>query len=115
MAVLGVEGNRCVEGGDAILQGLALCDREWGSMATGQGWAAGRRGADKAAAILCSDYPNAGVYCLGLRLHPREHIVWLEEALEAAQILLGHERADVTQLYAESDQSKALVIVQQIG
>ena len=38
-----------------------------------------------------------------------------EFGLEAAQLLLGHARADVTQLYAESDQSKALVIVEQIG
>ncbi len=38
-----------------------------------------------------------------------------EFGLEAAQLLLGHARADVTQMYAESDQSKALLIVQQIG
>jgi len=38
-----------------------------------------------------------------------------EYGLEAAQLLLGHARVDVTQLYAEVDQNKALSIVQRIG
>ncbi len=35
--------------------------------------------------------------------------------LEAAQILLGHAKADVTQIYAERDMSKAREIVREVG
>jgi integrase len=35
--------------------------------------------------------------------------------LEAAQILLGHAKADVTQIYAERDASKAVEIARQVG
>jgi integrase len=35
--------------------------------------------------------------------------------LEAAQVILGHSKADVTQIYAERDSAKAVEIVKQIG
>jgi site-specific recombinase XerC len=35
--------------------------------------------------------------------------------LEAAQVILGHSKADVTQIYAERDAAKAIEIVKQIG
>jgi integrase len=35
--------------------------------------------------------------------------------LEAAQVILGHSRADVTQIYAERDHSLGLQVVSQIG
>ncbi len=35
--------------------------------------------------------------------------------LEASQVLLGHAQADVTQIYAERDQGKALQVARQIG
>ena len=35
--------------------------------------------------------------------------------LEAAQLLLGHARADVTQLYAEADEAKAIDVVERCG
>jgi len=38
-----------------------------------------------------------------------------EFGLEAAQILLGHSNADVTQIYAERDLTKALEIARKIG
>ena len=38
-----------------------------------------------------------------------------EAGLEAAQILLGHARADVTQVYAERDQEQGLKLVARIG
>jgi integrase len=38
-----------------------------------------------------------------------------EHGLEAAQILLGHAHADVTQVYAERDEAKALSIVARVG
>ena len=38
-----------------------------------------------------------------------------EYGLEVAQIMLGHSKADVTQIYAEVDHEKALQIVEKIG
>jgi integrase len=35
--------------------------------------------------------------------------------LEAAQVILGHAKADVTQIYAERDSAKAIEVVKQIG
>ncbi|MBN1435684.1 MAG: tyrosine-type recombinase/integrase [Sedimentisphaerales bacterium] len=35
--------------------------------------------------------------------------------LEAAQVILGHARADVTEIYAQRDQAKAAAIVAQVG
>jgi len=49
--------------------------------------------ADPAAARLCNDYPDSGVYVIQLRLHPRTQIAWLKAALTAAQAL-GHREAE---------------------
>lgn len=38
-----------------------------------------------------------------------------DHGLEAAQVLLGHAQADVTQVYAERDESKAMDVVRRIG
>ena len=35
--------------------------------------------------------------------------------LDAAQVILGHARADVTQVYAEVDRQKAIEITRKIG
>jgi site-specific recombinase XerD len=35
--------------------------------------------------------------------------------LEVAQILLGHAKADVTQIYAERDLAKAVAVVREVG
>jgi len=35
--------------------------------------------------------------------------------LEAAQVILGHSRADVTQVYAERDSARAIEVVRKIG
>ncbi len=75
------------EGRDAMLEGLALFDREWPNIRAGQAWAAVHCESDKTTATLCKDYPNAGTYCLHLRLHSRDQIAWLEAAVEAARIL----------------------------
>jgi tetratricopeptide (TPR) repeat protein len=76
-----------LEGGDAMLRGLALFDREWGNIRAGQAWVAAHWEADQTAARLCSDYSNAGVYCLNLRLHSRAWIAWLKAAVEAVRSL----------------------------
>ncbi len=55
------------------------------------------------------------------RFHPNQirHTVGTEVrakfGLEAAQVLLGHSRADVTQTYAERDMAKAVEVARKIG
>ena len=89
------------QGNEFIAQGLALFDREWVNVQAGQQWAASIVGADHVsarantlvrpdandAAQLCSAYPDAGAYVLDLRLHPRDQIHWLQDALNAARQL----------------------------
>src|SRR6266852_1758781 len=60
---------------------------EWGNIKAGQAWAAKHTSEDKAAAELCIRFPDAGAYCLDLRLHPRERIGWLETSVDACRKL----------------------------
>ncbi len=76
-----------MKGGEGVLQGLGLFDLEWPHIRAGQAWAAAQWRASDRAARLCSDYPDAGVYCLGLRLGARDRVKWLEAAAGAARRL----------------------------
>ncbi|MDM7933946.1 MAG: tetratricopeptide repeat protein [Methanothrix sp.] len=76
-----------LQGGYGVLEGLKLFDLEEANILAGQAWAAERIHSSSTAAALCSSYPTAGAYVLGLRLHPRHQISWLERALEAARLL----------------------------
>jgi tetratricopeptide (TPR) repeat protein len=73
-----------LKGGDAIKSAITLFDVERRNFETGQEWACQHSSGDKAAAHLCNRYPDAGLYVLNLRQHPRERISWLEAALVAA-------------------------------
>ena len=85
--VLAVADQLYLQGGEVVPQGLALFDLERGNIRAGQAWSAAHAGEDDAGARLCVDYPDAGVYVLSLRLHPRERIDWLDAALGAARRL----------------------------
>ena len=85
------------QGGDNVLQGLALFELEWPHIRAGQAWAAAHAEGDDEAARLCSDYPDAAVDLLDLRLHPRDLIAWFESALRAAR-RLGDEQAEAVHL-----------------
>ena len=85
--VLSAADERFLEGGAGVLQGLGLYDREAAHIQAGQGWAAGNADQDEKAAQLADAYPDAGVYVLALRLHPREWIAWLQSGLAAARQL----------------------------
>jgi tetratricopeptide (TPR) repeat protein len=87
LAVLDSADKLYLEGGESLMRGLTLFDLEWGNIQTGQAWAADHAPAQDEAARVCSSYPDAGVYCLALRQHPREQIRWLEAALAAARRL----------------------------
>jgi tetratricopeptide (TPR) repeat protein len=76
-----------LQGGKGVLQGLEQFDAEWPHIQAGQAWAATHAEEDETAAKLCSAYPDAGAYCLNLRLHSREWIAWLEAGADAARHL----------------------------
>jgi tetratricopeptide (TPR) repeat protein len=87
LTVLGECDDLYLKGGEAIKSGMALFDAERRNIEAGQEWACHYVKGDGAAAGLCNKYPNAGVYVLYLRQHPRESISWLESALAAARQL----------------------------
>ncbi len=88
LGVLRKAGDLYLKGGDSIMSGLSLFDRERANIQAGQAWSAANAQADDDACRLCSEYPDAGAYCLDLRQHPRrERVPWLEEALSAARRL----------------------------
>jgi tetratricopeptide (TPR) repeat protein len=76
------------QGHESVRAGLALFDLERPNIEAGQRWAAERAGNDDLAARICCNYPDAGVYCLNLRQHPRKELIpWREAALDAARRL----------------------------
>jgi len=85
LKVLGNAKGLYKKGRDSLMSGLALFDQERGNIEAGQAWAAEHAADDSKAAELCSDYPDAGLYCLDLRQHPRERIHWREAGLAAAK------------------------------
>ena len=82
-----------------------------------------RRGVDKANKAILEDAkefqidnPVLLAYWAPNRLrHARATEVRRTYGLEAAQVVLGHAKADVTQVYAERDQALAAEIMQKIG
>jgi hypothetical protein len=62
--VLAEADDLYLKGGEQIVKGMALFDRERTNIETGQAWAASRGETVPAAAELCIEYPNAGVYVL---------------------------------------------------
>jgi len=76
-----------LEGDANILSGLKLFDLDRHNIQSAQSFAASHAETDDSAAHLANDYPTAGVYVLDLRLHPQEHIHWLESAISAARRL----------------------------
>jgi tetratricopeptide (TPR) repeat protein len=83
--VLRAANERYKEGHEGVTAGLAAYDADATQIAAGQGWAAA--GTDEDAARLAMDYPGAGAYVLGLHLHPRERVRWLDAGLAAARRL----------------------------
>ncbi len=126
--VLSTADDFYLKGSESIAQGLALFDREWVNIQAGQQWAVTNAQDDDEAAQLCNAYPDAGVYVLDLRLHPRDKIRWLQDALHAAQHLqdrkmegvhlgnLGNAYADLGETrQAIEFYEQQLIIVREIG
>jgi site-specific recombinase XerD len=82
-----------------------------------------RRGVDKANKAILEEAKKAGIanpallaYWAPNRLrHAAGTEVRRQYGLEAAQVILGHAKADVTQVYAERDQALAAEIMGKIG
>ncbi|WKZ48683.1 MAG: tetratricopeptide repeat protein [Anaerolineales bacterium] len=72
------------KGNENILQGLNLFDREWEHIRHAQAWVAENIETSDILTELVMLYPNASVYCLDLRLPPRQKIQWLNLALDGA-------------------------------
>ncbi len=75
------------KGGEGVLEGLRLFDRERAHIETGQAWAAEQASSDDRAATLAQGFRGVAPYVLELRLHPRERVRWLEGSLKAARKL----------------------------
>lgn len=89
LKVLAAADDLYLRGGEHVVAGLGLFDLERMNIETGQQWSAEHAERDDPAAHLCNKYPDAGIYCLGLRHHARkERIPWLQ-AGEAAARRLG--------------------------
>ncbi|HQE92986.1 MAG TPA: tetratricopeptide repeat protein [Anaerolineae bacterium] len=133
--VLRAADDLYLQGNEGILAGLTLYDREVHNIHAGFAWASSPPptspppgGTEGGRVALCSDYPDAGVYILDLRLHPRERIRWLEAALRAAREIgdrrgegsdlnnLGLAYADLGDLHRAIEyHEQALVIAREIG
>lgn len=87
MIGLGAANRLYLEGGEAIIRGLALFDLERANIDAGHTWAEEQTVVDTDAMKLCIFYPSAGVNILNLRQHPHEWIRWMETALAAARKL----------------------------
>jgi tetratricopeptide (TPR) repeat protein len=83
--VLGAADDLYKQGGEAIMRGLTLFDAERTNIQAGQSWAARHANDDDTNTRLCARYPAANAHVLELRLHPRERINWLQQALAAAR------------------------------
>lgn len=73
-----------LKGGENMLRGLELFDRERLHIEAAFDWLAPRR--DEASAALLVSLVNVVAYTSDLRFHPRQRIRWLEGQREAARI-----------------------------
>ena len=86
-SVLAKADDLYLEGGNSIIEGLAMFDLNWVNIQFANAWSTKCADKDKQAAELCSTFPNAGAYLLALRQNPQERIQWLESALSSSQYL----------------------------
>ena len=96
LRVAGQADDAYERGGEGVLEGLRLFDRERAHIEAGQAWAAAKVDSDDRAATLAEEYPMRAPNVLDLRQHPRERIRWLEASLKAARKLENKDREGIT-------------------
>ena len=87
VALLAHANKQYEAGGDLALAGLRALDDDMPNIRLGQKHATDLTEYDRVALELACLYPAAGYQCLGLRLHPRDWVLWLTAGLEAARRL----------------------------
>jgi integrase len=92
----------------AVLRGCRAADRKAREDARREALAAGRPPPDEGAVFVPAWNPNQLRHLHGTEVRRRF-------GLEAAQVALGHAKADVTQVYAERNLTLAVQVAQQIG
>ncbi len=91
LEVMGRAGATYLRGGQGVLEGLRLFDREHVQIEAGQSWAAEHADSDDDATVLAQDYPLRAADVLDLRQHPRDRIGWLQASAQAARRLGNRE------------------------
>ncbi|HEX5603206.1 MAG TPA: tetratricopeptide repeat protein, partial [Pyrinomonadaceae bacterium] len=76
-----------LKGDTSVMEALRIFDSEWDNIQTGWSWANREFKNNSLAVQLVNDYPLAAENLLDLRQDPRDRILWLEAALQAAQQL----------------------------
>ncbi|HCB01476.1 MAG TPA: hypothetical protein DEP19_03750, partial [Anaerolineae bacterium] len=87
MQVMETADELYLQGGENILLGLRLFDVEWENIRSAHAWITTNVNASESIAELGMYFPDAATYCLDLRLPPRDKILWLEIAKDAAKKL----------------------------
>jgi tetratricopeptide (TPR) repeat protein len=82
-----------LKGGENVLRGLELFDRERLHIEAAFEWLAPRR--DEASAALLASLVDAVAYSSNLRFHPRQRIRWLEGQREAARITKNRQHESI--------------------
>jgi tetratricopeptide (TPR) repeat protein len=85
--ILATVGDLYLLGGERMSEAIALFDKEFTNILTGQKWASARYATSYEAAELCEGYAVAAGDVLFVRLQLRDNIRWQEVALHSAQKL----------------------------
>ncbi|MCC7164621.1 MAG: tetratricopeptide repeat protein, partial [Anaerolineae bacterium] len=126
--VAGEADDLYLKGGENVVAGLRLFERELTHINAGQKWAAENWETDRDAARLCIEYPLDAAHTVNLRLSSREQLRWLNDAVKAARKLgdkrsgenalgsLGNAYADLGEVrQAIGYYEQALVIDRELG
>ena len=97
LGVIGRAEDAYLRGGEGVLEGLRLFDREGVQIEAGQSWAAEHADSEDDAAALAQDYPLLAANVLELQQHPGEQIDWRKASVQAAR-RLGNRKDEGTAL-----------------
>ena len=85
VCVLAGAGELYLQGGQDLLDGLAIIRLEWPNIEAGQAWSAHHAHDNRLAAKLCGAYPNVASLCLATLQPLLARIQWLEQGVAAAR------------------------------